>query len=121
MISGLDHIAIPLPREEEDRARAFYAGVLGLVEIEKPPELKRRGGVWFSLPDGRQIHLQATAVFAPMTGPHPALRCPDLTAAAKKLFAEGCEVRWDEAWQDVRRFYVDDPFGNRLELLEIGE
>ena len=121
MIAGLDHVAIPLPAEGEDKARAFYVGLLGMVEIPKPHELARRGGVWFQMADGRQIHLQAGGIFAPLTGPHPAFRCPDLSGAARKLLDAGCDVRWDEAYDDMRRFYVDDPFGNRLEMLEIAE
>lgn len=121
MIAGLDHMAIPMPADREEQARSFYVDVLGLAEIPKPHELARRGGVWFSLQDGRQIHLQAGGIFAPLTGPHPAFRVPDITGAARKLLDAGCDVRWDEAYDDIRRFYVDDPFGNRLEMLEIGE
>ena len=121
MIAGLDHVAIPLPKDGEESARAFYGELLGLTEIPKPAALARRGGVWFQMPDGRQIHLQAGGLFAPLTGPHPAFRCPDIKQAADRLWTAGCEVRWDEAYENVRRFYVDDPFGNRLEMLEIPE
>lgn len=121
MIRGLHHFALPMPRGEETKAREFYAGVLGFKEIPKPAELSKRGGVWFELEDGRQLHFQSAALFTPLTGPHPAFRCPNLDALKSKLFDAGCEPRWDEAWDGVRRFYVDDPFGNRLEMLEMAE
>ncbi len=33
---ALHHVQVAIPIGEEDRARAFYGGVLGLVEIPKP-------------------------------------------------------------------------------------
>jgi catechol 2,3-dioxygenase-like lactoylglutathione lyase family enzyme len=47
----LDHVQLAMPCGEEDRAREFYVGVLGLNEVAKPPELAKRGGCWFSSGD----------------------------------------------------------------------
>lgn len=65
MILGLDHVQIAMPRGEESKARAFYADLLSLNEVAKPPILAARGGVWFALPDGRGLHLGVEEPFVP--------------------------------------------------------
>ncbi|MGV3618939.1 MAG: glyoxalase [Fimbriimonas sp.] len=112
MILGLDHVAITIPAGSEDEARGFYGGVLGLREIPKPPVLALRGGVWYEMPDGRQLHLQAANPFTPQNQAHPAF-VADLEALAAVSTPE-----WDDHLKPRRRFYLRDPFGNRLEFLE---
>ena len=109
----LDHVQVMMPEGGEEAARAFYAGLLGLTEVEKPEPMRVNGGVWFA----EGIHLSGEAGFSPPARAHPALRVDDLDALAEALAAAGCEVSWDERWPGVRRFYTRDPFGNRLELL----
>lgn len=60
--------------------------------------------------------------FKPATKAHTALRVAplDLDRLAERLREGGVEVRWDEAIPDVRRFYVADPWGNRIELINVG-
>lgn len=118
MISGLDHVQLAMPRGGEERARAFFAGVLGLAELEKPPTLAGRGGVWFALPDGRQLHLGVEEPFRPSAKAHPAFGCSDLDGLARRLEASGYDVRWGEELAPRRRFYGEDPFGNRVEFIE---
>jgi hypothetical protein len=93
--------------------------VLGLAEVPKPATLQARGGVWFELAGG-QLHVGVAEPFAPARKAHPALQLPDveaLTALARRLQASGAPVRWDDGLPAVRRFFTDDPWGNRLELL----
>jgi GrpB-like predicted nucleotidyltransferase (UPF0157 family) len=118
-VIGLDHVQIAAPPGCEADARRFYGGVLGLAEVPKPEPLARRGGVWFGLGDGRQLHVGVEEDFAAARKAHPALRVADgaLEVVAERLLEGGCEVRWDDALPGVARFYVDDPWGNRLELL----
>jgi GrpB-like predicted nucleotidyltransferase (UPF0157 family) len=118
-IVGLDHVQIAAPPGCEADARRFYGGVLGLAELPKPEPLAGRGGAWFALGDGRRLHVGVEDDFAPARKAHPALRvCPgSLEALAERLVQAGCEVRWDDPPADVARFYVDDPWGNRLELV----
>jgi catechol 2,3-dioxygenase-like lactoylglutathione lyase family enzyme len=106
-----------MPAGKEDAARRFYSEVLGLGEIPKPPRLATRGGVWFGS-DSLQLHLGVEEDFRPAQKAHPAIRVEDLAALAVRCEAAGCAVRWDEELPGVQRFYVADPFGNRLELLE---
>jgi catechol 2,3-dioxygenase-like lactoylglutathione lyase family enzyme len=108
----LDHVQVTMPPGREDEARAFYAGLLGLTEVEKPGPLQARGGVWFA----EGIHVSGEERFIPARRAHPALRVGDLDALAVRLAAAGYVVEWDDRWPGVRRFYTSDPFGNRLEL-----
>ena len=120
MIVGLDHVQIAAPAGCEERARTFSGEQLGLVELPKPSALAARGGFWFELPDGRQLHVGVEVAFAPARKAHPALALGSPAALddlAGELARAGHEPRWDEELPGARRFYVDDPFGNRLELL----
>lgn len=114
-IAGLDHIQLSLPEGRETEARKFFGTLLGLSEIRKPPNLAKRGGLWFSLPDGRELHLGAEEPFEPNKKAHPALTTHDLDGLAAELSGEGYPVSWDEELAPLRRFYSEDPFGNRIE------
>ena len=114
MIARIDHVQVAAPAGGEGAARAFYGDLLGLPELPKPERLRARGGVWFAVGD-QQLHVGIEESFAPARKAHPALAVPragDLSALAAKLEAAGRAVTWDGP-----RFYVEDPFGNRLELL----
>lgn len=65
MITALDHVQLAMPKGREEDARSFFVWLLGLKEIEKPEPLAQRGGVWFALPDGRQLHLGVEEPFRP--------------------------------------------------------
>jgi catechol 2,3-dioxygenase-like lactoylglutathione lyase family enzyme len=119
-LNGIDHVQLAAPPGCEAGARAFYGELLGLEEIEKPPVLRARGGVWFQC-GPQQLHLGIEEPFTPAQKAHPALAVDDLDALAARLRDAGVEVAWDDAIPGVRRFYAADPFGNRLELLSPGE
>lgn len=116
---GIDHVQIAAPAGSEDAARRFFGGLLGLPEIEKPAELRARGGAWFSL-GAQQLHVGIEEPFSPAVKAHPALRVERgrLDALAERLSGAGAVVTWDQALPGVRRFYTADPWGNRIELLE---
>lgn len=117
MITGLDHVQLAMPAGGEDEARAFYGRALGLREIGKPAPLAHRGGVWFALRDGRQVHLGVETPFSAAAKAHPALMTDDVDAVASALAAAGCALAWDNALAPRRRFYTADPFGNRVEVI----
>jgi catechol 2,3-dioxygenase-like lactoylglutathione lyase family enzyme len=119
VITGLDHVQIAAPRGCEAAARAFYGGLLGLREVLKPEALAARGGAWFALGERGQLHVGVEEPFAPARKAHPALAvAPDrLDALAAVLSDAGIDVTWDGAIPGLRRFYVDDPWGNRIELV----
>lgn len=105
------------PAGSEDRSRAFYAGVLGLAEIEKPPALASRGGCWFR-GHGIELHLGVDHDFRPARKAHPALLVTGIQEWAARLMAAGYPANFDDEFPGMRRFYTMDPHGNRLEFLE---
>src|SRR3954447_6926721 len=119
-VVGLDHVQIAAPPGCEGDARRFYGGVLDLPELPKPEELAARGGAWFALGSGQALHVGVAEDFVAARKAHPALAVAagTLAALAERLVEAGCEVRWNDAVPGVARFYVDDPWGNRLELVE---
>jgi catechol 2,3-dioxygenase-like lactoylglutathione lyase family enzyme len=118
-VVGIDHVQVAAPPGSEDAARGFYAGMLGLVEIEKPAVLAGRGGCWFQC-GAQQLHVGVSEPFAPATKAHPALRLRDaasLEVLVARLAAAGCATRPDVPLPGIARAFVDDPFGNRIELV----
>jgi len=117
VITAVDHVQLAAPPGSEDRLRAYYAGVLQMAEIPKPPVLAARGGCWFQA-GGVQLHLGIEADFRPAKKAHPGLRVTGIERYAARLQAHGAQVEWDENLPGHRRFYSEDPVGNRLEFLE---
>jgi NAD(P)H dehydrogenase (quinone) len=116
-VSAIDHIQLAMPVGEEASARDFYAGLLGLEEIAKPAELAGRGGAWFS--NGAvTLHLGVEQDFRPARKAHPALLVEGLTAFVARLEAAGYPIRRDVQFVGYDRVHVNDPFGNRIELME---
>jgi catechol 2,3-dioxygenase-like lactoylglutathione lyase family enzyme len=118
-VTGLDHVQLAAPAGCEAAARRYYGDLLELAEIEKPEPLRARGGAWFQLGD-QQLHIGIDEAFEPARKAHPAIRMTDrasLDALADRLAAAGFPVIWDDTLADARRFYTEDPWGNRIELL----
>ncbi len=111
---------LAMPRDQEERARAFFAGVLGMTEVEKPPVLAARGGAWFRA-DGLELHLGVEDDFRPARKGHPGILVDDLDSVAARVSTTGQDVTWDRDFSGFRRFYAHDPFGNRLEFLQPDE
>jgi catechol 2,3-dioxygenase-like lactoylglutathione lyase family enzyme len=116
-IAGLDHIQLAMPAGRENDARAFYSAILGLPAKPKPEHLAKRGGVWFET-ELVKLHLGVDSDFRPARKAHPGLLVQGLENLLERLRSEGYSVTADEPLPGYQRAYVDDPFGNRLELLE---
>jgi catechol 2,3-dioxygenase-like lactoylglutathione lyase family enzyme len=116
-ILGLDHVQLAMPAGREPEAVAFYEGLLGLAQVAKPPHLAVRGGCWFESPTAK-VHLGVEAEFQAARKAHPALLVDDLGALEAQLTAAGIEVRDEGGLDGYLQRYVDDPFGNRIELLQ---
>ena len=112
----IHHVQLACPPGSEDASRAFFRDLLGLREIAKPPLLAARGGCWFR-GYGVELHLGVETPFAPARKAHPGLLWPDLDGLAARLEAAGHLCAWSDELPGYRRFYVDDPHGNRLEFL----
>jgi catechol 2,3-dioxygenase-like lactoylglutathione lyase family enzyme len=116
-ILAFDHVQLAMPAGGEAQARRFYVEVLGLDEVPKPAELAGRGGAWFR---GGQVelHLGVQADFRPARKAHPALRVEGLSALIVRCVNAGHPVERAVPMPGVERVHVDDPFGNRIELIE---
>lgn len=117
--SGIDHIQLAAPEGCESEARQFYAGLLGWPEIPKPESLRKRGGVWFQC-GVHEVHIGVQKDFVPATKAHPAFHVESIQELRDFLLGKGVQMIDDDARKDegVSRFYMNDPFGNRLEFLE---
>jgi catechol 2,3-dioxygenase-like lactoylglutathione lyase family enzyme len=119
VIAGLDHVQLAAPPGCEEEARRFFGGLLGLRELEKPPALAARGGAWFAC-GAQAVHVGVETQFAPARKAHPAFAlesADEVDALAGRLAEAGVDVRFDEELPGYRRFYAEDPWGNRLEFL----
>ena len=115
----LSHINVTMPKGQEDAARSFYGGLMGLPEIPKPEPLRIRGGVWFEA-GGCELHVSVEEKRDGVDSQrHFGLACTDV---------EGLRTRFEAAGVDIdvgrpapwTRFFVRDPFGNRIEIHEPG-
>jgi len=113
---AFDHVQLAMPPDREGDARAFYVSVCGMTELPKPAELTKRGGAWFASGE-LQLHLGVEPDFRPSAKAHPALRCADLDGLLGRLRTAGYDVREDASGPGSRRAFVNDPFGNRIELI----
>lgn len=116
-IYAIDHVQLAMPAGEEARAEEFYAGHLGLQRVPKPAALAARGGCWFE-GEGVQLHLGVEEPFHPARKAHPALLVRALPQLLQRLRAAGVPVREDGDLPGYERAFVEDPFGNRLELMQ---
>jgi catechol 2,3-dioxygenase-like lactoylglutathione lyase family enzyme len=117
-VSGIDHVQLAIPPGQEERAIAFYAGTLRLEQIPKPDHLAGRGGCWFR-GAGAELHLGVEEGFRPSEKAHPGLLVEGLAALRSALETAGADVVEDTQLEGRDRCYVHDPFGNRLELIEV--
>jgi|GEM_PF-403122 len=114
LISSIDHLHLTAPQGADDQAREFYGGLLGLNEIDTPPALQARGGVWFEC-DGVHLHVgpdeRSASYFASFQV---------ISVASLKEALENANVRVEEetSTEGVERLYCRDPFGNQLEFIQ---
>lgn len=115
-IIGLDHVQLAIPAGGEDQARAFFVGLLGMTEVPKPANLSPTG-CWFT-GGAVSLHIGVDPDFRPATKAHPALLVDDLGGLRARLVQAGCVTRDDKPVAGYERFFTEDPFGNRIELME---
>ncbi len=114
-VVGIDHVQVAAPPGCEQAARSFYGGLLGMAELPKPESIRARGGAWFQA-GAQELHVGVEEPFSPARKAHPGLVVDDLGELADRLTAAGFDPQPDAAIAGVGRFFVDDPFGNRLEV-----
>jgi len=118
-ILAIEHIQIATPESSENVAREFYVNVLGFTEIPKPLALANRGGVWFKS-ENVQLHLGVEKDFHSARKAHPAFLVDNLDEFISK--AKSLEIEIDTSPPELegfKRAHIFDPFGNRIELMEV--
>ncbi|MFC4735101.1 VOC family protein [Bacillus daqingensis] len=120
-IQGLHHAQITIPKGREQEGRQFYCELLGLEEMEKPEALKGRGGFWLHA-GNLQVHVGTEDGDArSATKAHLAYEVTGLEAWKETLRAQGLVPEESVPVPGMERFEFRDPFGNRVELLEVTE
>jgi hypothetical protein len=117
-VIALDHVQLAMPLGREPEADVVYCDLLGFVAVPKPEPLASRGGRWYISGDVH-VHLGVERDFHPAQRAHPALRVTGFDELVRRLDDTGASWRWDHELPALRRLYVDDPFGNRIELIEV--
>ncbi|WP_077297082.1 VOC family protein [Virgibacillus pantothenticus] len=113
----LDHVQLAAPKNQEQTARDFYVTLLGFQEIVKPEALQKNGGIWVQSGDVH-LHIGVEEDFTPAKKSHPAIYVRHLAELKKHLRAHSISIVEDERLPGFHRFYIFEPFGNRLEFLE---
>ena len=116
-VSSIDHVQLAMPAGAEDQVREFYAGVLGLTEVPKPPELAKRGGAWFE-GAGIKLHLGVEQDFRPARKAHIVFVVDDVAELVDICRAKDLEATDISQIDGYLRTHVFDPLGNRLEFME---
>ena len=117
LLTGIDHVQLAMPHGGEPHARDFWGGVMGLKEVAKPAHLALNGGCWFE-GEGITIHCGVEDACLPARRAHPALLVENLGALVAKLEACGVGFKEGKPLEGYRRGDIQDPFGNRIELME---
>ena len=118
VILSLDHVQITIPRGAEEAGRAFYCGVLGLAEIERPASLRERGGFWV-MAGQTPVHVGTEdGVDRSLTKGHVAYRVNDLSAWRERLQHHRVAFSEPAPVPGLLRLEFRDPFGNRVELVQ---
>jgi catechol 2,3-dioxygenase-like lactoylglutathione lyase family enzyme len=116
-ITGFHHVQLAMPAGREAEAEAFYAGVLGLTRVPKPPPLAGRGGCWFR-GAAVEVHLGVEEPFRPAGKAHPAFVVRGLSGLRRRLEVAGAPISDEPPLEGWTRLHTTDPFGNRIELIE---
>ena len=113
-VTHLDHVTVLVT--DLAAARAFYSGALGLREIAPPKEFDFVA-VWFDL-GGQYLHLLQKPQSDTPSPRHFCLHVEDIAAAREHFHALGIPTSETVKIVAADRFFVSDPDGNRIELLQ---
>jgi catechol 2,3-dioxygenase-like lactoylglutathione lyase family enzyme len=116
-VQRIEHVQLAMPAGGEQSAREFYQTLLGIPEVPKPADLAKRGGCWFERGE-LKVHLGVEAQFRAARKAHPAFIVSDLAALVIQIRSAGYPVEEEQVLSGYVRVFVDDPFGNRVELME---
>jgi catechol 2,3-dioxygenase-like lactoylglutathione lyase family enzyme len=116
-VIAIQHVALTVPTERIEEARAFYGGLLGLKERERPAAELGRPGIWYQV-GALELHIQCRDGAPPDDSDrHPALIVDDVPAMRAHLQSNAVEIIEAQPLTGRERFFCRDPFGNRIEFM----
>jgi catechol 2,3-dioxygenase-like lactoylglutathione lyase family enzyme len=130
LVKRVDHLNVQVPPEKEEEGIRFYGEILGLKRLKKPDSLGPAGAhfcisedPWYELHLGVARGVTQADVNKNLQN-HLGFQVDDLATARKTFEAEGIEIADAvPAYSEERdfhqeRFFIFDPGGNRIEILE---
>lgn len=115
----INHVHISVPSEQLEEARVFYTDIIGLKPAARPDEVFANQGYWFNVSD-IELHIGIEPAM-PRSIRHYAFEVDNITDARKYLESNGVEIGEEPAIPGRTRFSFIDPFGNRVELLQLDD
>ena len=117
MVTQLHHVNVTVPAELEVAAKEFYGSILGLRQVPKPAQA-RQNGAWYQIGEN-QLHLSVEDETNSLSSRHVCFYVSDLAKAEKRFRDAGVEIFSDpRPIPGTSRFYVRDPGGNQLEIVQ---
>src|SRR2546429_9362842 len=113
-VTQIDHVSVLIT--DVARSRRFYRELLGLKEIAKPRTFDFVV-LWFDL-GGQQLHLLRKDRPDTPSPRHFALRVADGAAARAHFAAHGVPTQETTPIPGADRFFIRDPDGNRIEIIQ---
>ena len=113
-VTQIDHVSVLITNVE--RSRRFYRDLLGLREIP-PPRTFDFVVLWFEL-GNQQLHLLHKSLADTISPRHFALRVRDVPAARAYFREHGVHTEETTPIPGAERFFIADPDGNRIEVIQ---
>jgi catechol 2,3-dioxygenase-like lactoylglutathione lyase family enzyme len=113
-ITQLDHVSVLIT--DVARSRRFYGELLGLKEIPKPRTFDFVV-VWYDL-GNQHLHLLLSNAPDTLSPRHFALRVKDAAIARDYFQSRGVPTRETTPIPGADRFFIADPDGNRIEIIQ---
>ena len=114
-ITQIDHVSVLIT--DVERSRRFYRDLLGLKEIAKPRGRLRLWRLWFEL-GNQQLHLLRKDQADTRSPRHFALRVQDVEEARDYFRERNVPLEETTSIPGCDRFFVYDPDGNRIEIIQ---
>jgi catechol 2,3-dioxygenase-like lactoylglutathione lyase family enzyme len=120
-VQRLQHTSVPMPPGGHASARAFYGAALAMTEITPPSTLDQSALVWFAAgDDGHEVHVfTEDRLGSNSTAQHLCLQVDDIEAFRTRLAEHKIAIEETTPIHNRPRFFIRDPFGNLVEIVQI--
>ncbi|MCM8534012.1 MAG: VOC family protein [Lentisphaeraceae bacterium] len=119
MIQQIHHVQLTVDKGQEEEAMNFYCEVMGFTRLKRPPSLEHIPGGWLEIA-GQQVHIRGeNSSERKSSSSHIAYHVQDLESWKNKLVNQDLAILEGIPIPGMNRFEFRDPFGNRIEMLEL--